>query len=232
MKKDLLAAVHHEIQSACKQSGRKMDDVTLIAVSKNKPWQDVADFLHLGQLDFGENYVQEAIAKVEEVSAWSAKHGPEAKWHFIGSLQSNKAKFLPKRFDLFHALDSLSLAQKLNRACADRATVMNCLVEVNVDDEQSKGGVQPAELNPLLEELANFSSLKVLGLMCIPAVSKSRAPFARLRELLEAANKSGAYSSPLKELSMGMSADFQEAILEGATFVRVGTRLFGERERK
>ncbi|MGZ6290483.1 MAG: YggS family pyridoxal phosphate-dependent enzyme, partial [Bdellovibrionota bacterium] len=152
---------------------------------------------------------------------------------FIGNLQSNKAKFIPGRFAMFHALDSLSLARKLDKASAELKTVLPCLVEVNVDEEESKGGIAADALPAFLESLATFSNLKINGLMCLPAATKaSRAPFAKLRGLLEAANKSGAYPHKLSELSMGMSSDLEEAILEGATYIRVGTRLFGERTKK
>lgn len=226
MKGALLQKLRAEIHAACTEAGRKPSEVTLIAVSKTKPWQDVSEFLALGQKDFGENYVQEALAKIEAVGA-----GP--RWHFIGSLQSNKAKFIPRAFHLFHALDSFSLAQKINRAAEEKCVVQDCLVEVNVDDEASKGGFASATLVKELEQFSSLSHLRVRGLMCIPAAEKpSRAPFARLRELQETLNRAGAYPHPLTELSMGMSNDFREAILEGATFVRVGTRLFGERAKK
>lgn len=226
MKAELLENLKEEIHAACAEAGRKPADVTLVAVSKTKPWQDVTEFLALGQKDFGENYVQEALAKIEAVGA-----GP--RWHFVGNLQSNKAKFIPGAFHLFHALDSFSLAQKLNRAAEEKGVVQECLVEVNVDDESTKGGLTGSQLETELTRMAGLAHLRVRGLMCIPAAEKpSRAPFAHLRELLERVNRAGAYPQMLTELSMGMSNDFREAILEGATFVRVGTRLFGERAKK
>lgn len=237
MKKESLHAVRAEMAEACKLAGRATDSVKLIAVSKTKPWEDVAELIGLGQRDFGENYVQEAVAKAEALDQWAvAGAGRSAPvWHFIGSLQSNKAKFIPGRFSLFHALDSLSLAEKLDKASASRGVKLPCLVEVNVDQEASKAGVGSDQLFGFLEKLSGFPNLEVTGLMCIPAsmgANPDRRPFALLRELQEKANKAGAYSRPLRELSMGMSGDFREAILEGATYVRVGTRLFGERSKK
>lgn len=233
MKADSLRSLQSDIAKACRQAGREKSEVTLIAVSKTKPWEDVTEFLKLGVTEFGENYVQEAVEKVDAVAKWSAENSLQANWHFIGNLQSNKAKFIPGRFTLFHALDSLSLARKLDKASAENNIVMPCLIEVNVDEEESKGGIESEALPALLESLAAFSNLKIKGFMCLPTNSKpSRAPFAKLRSLLEAANKSGAYPHKLSELSMGMSGDLEEAILEGATYIRVGTRLFGERIKK
>jgi pyridoxal phosphate enzyme (YggS family) len=232
MKADNLRNLQADIAKACRQAGREKSEVKLIAVSKTKPWEDVTEFLKLGLTEFGENYVQEAIEKVEAVAKWSAANSLNANWHFIGNLQSNKAKFIPGRFAMFHALDSLSLARKLDKASAELKTVLPCLVQLNVDDEESKGGITADSLPAFLESLAGFTNLKIRGLMCLPAATKaSRAPFAKLRGLLETANKSSAYPQKLTELSMGMSGDLEEAILEGATYIRVGTRLFGERKR-
>ena len=236
-KRERLERVRAEIASACAAAGRSVDSVRLIAVSKTKPWEDVRDFALLGQVDFGENYVQEALAKIQSLDTWAAfdLKAPAVNWHFIGALQSNKAKLAAGEFSLFHALDSLSLAEKLGRAASAKGLVQDCLVEVNVDGESSKAGIAPAELPSFLESLNAVAGVRVRGLMCIPdpALSRSpRAPFALLRAQMEAVNASGAYREKLTELSMGMSADFADAILEGATYVRVGTSLFGARERK
>ncbi|MGE3261115.1 MAG: YggS family pyridoxal phosphate-dependent enzyme [Bacteriovoracia bacterium] len=231
MKRELLENVKSDIRDACQRAGRKPEEVTLIAVSKTKPWEDVAEFLTLGQKDFGENYVQEALEKIAAIKS-DTKISTVPNWHFIGNLQSNKAKFLPGNFGLFHALDSVSLAQKLSKAAAERKVVMNCLVEVNVDNEASKAGISSGHLPAFLKDILELQNIRILGLMCLPsAANASRAPFAKLRDLLEKTNASNIYPHPLRELSMGMSGDFKEAIMEGATFVRVGTRLFGERTR-
>jgi pyridoxal phosphate enzyme (YggS family) len=215
-----LAAVRERIVGACKTTGRDLSEVTLIAVSKTKPWNEVAAFAALGVKDFGENYVQEALAKREAGAA-------DLRWHLIGTQQSNKAKLIAGKFFLFHALDSLSFAEKLNRAAGGHA--QDCLLEVNVDQETTKGGVEESLVPNLLEQLSLLENVRIKGLMCIPAPNSGRGPFARLRELRDRMNALGAYREKLQDLSMGMSADFEEAIREGATYVRVGTTLFGER---
>lgn len=221
-----LAEVLERIRAACAEAGRPLDSVRLIGVSKRKSWAQVAEFISLGLRDFGENYVQEAVEKIEA----QRRSNLTCSWHFIGNLQSNKAKFLPGRFTLFHALDSASLAAKLNNAAAAAAVVQECLLEVNLHSQSSKGGVPAAELAQLLESLNGHANLHVRGLMCIPDPSAPARPaFGQLRELQDKMNASGAYRAKLTELSMGMSHDFADAIREGATFVRVGTALFGER---
>ncbi|RZA04738.1 MAG: YggS family pyridoxal phosphate-dependent enzyme [Proteobacteria bacterium] len=230
-KAERLAGIQGQVAAAAKQAGRAPGDVRLMAVSKTKPWEDVRDFIDLGVRDFGENYVQDALPKIEASRALGLA---DLRWHFIGSLQSNKAKLVAGSFSLFHALDSLSLAKKLGAAASAKGLVQDCLVEVNVDDEASKAGLAPAALPAFLGELAAVEGVRVTGLMCIPAPPlpgrSAREPFARLRELRDSVNAAGVYPSALNELSMGMSADFAEAILEGATYVRVGTSLFGARE--
>lgn len=222
--RERLEAVRTRIREACARSGRREEEVTLVAVSKTKPWEDVRPFAELGVRDFGENYVQEALEK--------RSHAPELRWHLIGTLQSNKAKFIPHNFCLFHALDSLSLAQKLDRAAASVGLVQPCLIEVNVDLETSKGGVGEELLPRFLGELTALKNIRVDGLMCIPAPAPGRdprKPFAKLRGLRDVLALSGVYPGKLPLLSMGMSADFEAAIEEGATHVRLGTTLFGAR---
>jgi len=229
---DRLSIVRERIRGACVKAGRKENEVTLIAVSKTKPWEDVEAFASLGMRAFGENYVQEALEKQKKAAQFATT---KLDWHFIGTLQSNKAKFIPGNFSLFHALHSFSLAQKLNGASAAEGLVQDCLLEVNVDLEATKGGVAQEAITRLLEQLNPLKNLRVTGLMCIPAPSAhrdARAPFAKLRELLDFLNKEGSYREKLSELSMGMSADFEAAIQEGATLIRLGTVLFGERARK
>jgi len=235
-KQERLYKIQEQIRDAAARAGRNPADVRLLAVSKTKSWEEVRDFALLGQVDFGENYVQEALAKTEALETWARDQAqkPLLRWHFIGNLQSNKAKFIPGNFSLFHALDSVSLAQKIAKSAEVRGLVQPCLVEVNVDGEESKGGISPSELPTFLEQCQDLNSLEVRGLMCIPAPRPSgsrREPFALLRALMEKVNASGSYRSPLSELSMGMSSDFEDAILEGSTMVRIGTSLFGERKK-
>lgn len=219
-----LEKIKTQIREACLAAGRKESEVKLIAVSKTKSAEMVRAFAELGVKDFGENYVQEALPKVEELRDLNLD------WHFIGGLQSNKAKFIPGKFSLLHTVDSISLAEKMDKAAAKAALVQDCLLEVNISGEGSKAGLELGSLLPLLARCAELSSLNVRGLMCIPATGLGRAPFAHLRGLLEEANRASVYPRPLKELSMGMSGDFKEAILEGSTMVRIGTALFGERQ--
>lgn len=228
-KSDRLDAIRGKISSACRSAGRKESEITLVAASKTKPWEDLAAFAQLGVKNFGENYIQEAQSKQRA----AAQAGfTDLRWHLIGTLQSNKVKFVPGHFSLFHALDSLSLATRLNTQAAKAELVQDCLLEVNVNLESTKGGVAETHLSELLSRLSPLDNIRILGLMCIPAPSsgrESRAPFAKLRELREKLNEAGAYREKLTLLSMGMSADFEAAILEGSTHVRVGTTLFGER---
>lgn len=224
-KKERYQAVQEKIRSACARAGRKPEDVLLLAVSKTKPAQDILDFLALGQKSFAENYVQEAMDKIEKL-----KDKP-IDWHYIGTLQTNKAKFIPGHFSLLHSLDSLRLAQKIDRAAHSRGHAMNCLIEVNISEQLTKGGVPAEEVPALLTSLASLKFIQIKGLMCIPdpMAKAPRKNFAKLRELLEQMNRSGTYPHKLSTLSMGMTADYEDAILEGSTIVRIGTALFGER---
>jgi len=219
-----LENIKSQIREACLAAGRSESEVKLIAVSKKKNAEMVRAFADLGVRDFGENYVQEALPKVEALRDLSLE------WHFIGGLQSNKAKFIPGKFSLLHTVDSISLAEKVDKAAKNAGLVQDCLLEVNISGEGSKSGLEQGGLLPLLARCAGLGSLNVRGLMCIPAAGLGRAPFAHLRSLLEEANRAAVYPRRLSELSMGMSGDFKEAILEGSTMVRIGTALFGERE--
>lgn len=227
--RERLERVRERIRAACRASGRLESQVTLIAVGKTRPWEDLEAFARLGVKNFGENYVQEALRKQEAARAAKLT---DLKWHLIGTLQSNKAKFVAGNFTLFHALDSLSLAQKLDKTAAALGVKQECLLEVNVDLEDSKGGLAEDAIAKLLEQANPLKSISISGLMCIPAPGDTRGAFARLRELMEKLNDKNAYRDQLGKLSMGMSADFEAAILEGATHVRVGTTLFGERAKK
>lgn len=230
--KERLAQVESQIARACAQAGRKRNEITLVAVSKTQPAEAVEQLAKLGQVDFGENYVQEAVDKVIVLRP----QYNNLRWHFIGKLQSNKAKQLVGNFALIQSLDRLDLAQKLNKVAAEKNYRQACLLEINLDGESSKGGIVATELCQLLQNLSQLENLQIKGLMCIPAPETSaknpRKAFAELREFLEMANKSAAYPTPLTELSMGMSSDFEAAILEGATIIRVGTALFGARAKK
>jgi pyridoxal phosphate enzyme (YggS family) len=219
---DLLARyvrVRNAIDAAAKAAGRAPGDVGLVAVSKVHPYPKIHALYEAGQRDFGENYVQELVEKAEAAK----RDGLDGiRWHFIGHLQTNKVKLLLPHVALIHGVGSLRLAEEI----AKRAThdPVSALVEVNVDGEESKSGVQIPELRSLVERARALPNLDLRGLMCIPDPKRAkgaRDAFHRLAAL-------GA-DLGLSELSMGMTADFPDAIAEGATLVRVGTAIFGER---
>jgi len=229
-----LQVLHERIAAAAARAGRRPDEITLVGVSKRKPASDVVAAVRAGLTHVGENYVQEALAKVSEVNAALAAGGtPRPCWHFIGRLQRNKARHVAIHFDRIETLDRPALGDELDRRAAAAGRTLEALVQVDVSGEPQKGGVAPSELPALLEKSERWQALRVVGLMAIPAASEdpeqTRPAFARLRELRDAlAATSGA--GRLRELSMGMSADFDVAIEEGATIIRVGTAVFGPRE--
>ena len=228
-----LAIVRARIARATEAAGRDPATVRLIAVSKTKQAALVQAALAAGQRLFGENYAQELKEKCDELGAAPANPGaPE--WHFIGALQSNKAKLVVGRAAVIQTCDRSSLARELGKQAAKLALatpgfVQRVLLEVNVGREPQKGGCLPEALPALLREVAALPGLRCEGLMAIPpAEGEPRAWFRALRTLREEAQQAGA--GPLPELSMGMSADFELAIAEGATLLRVGTAIFGARD--
>ncbi|HWR88322.1 MAG TPA: YggS family pyridoxal phosphate-dependent enzyme [Acidiferrobacterales bacterium] len=216
------------IADAARRAGRHPEDVKLVAVSKTQPPEAVAAAFAAGQRVFGENTVQDALTKIPRFA------GQGLEWHFIGHLQSNKARFIPGNFSWVHSLASVKLAERLARLVQEQNTTVNALLEVNITRDPAKHGVAPEDIAPLLEQLlkANLSGVHLRGLMAIgphPATeSERRACFAALRKLRDDCAQRFALPG-FTELSMGMSGDFIEAILEGSTMVRVGTALFGER---
>ncbi len=221
-----LFGVRAQVDAACRAAGRSPDEVTLIAVSKTHPPEAIRAAYQAGQRDFGENYAQELSRKREALSDL-----PDIRWHFIGALQSNKAKLVTPGCVLIHAVDRDSVGEALSRRAVQAAVTQSVLVEVNVGDEASKAGVTPNEAPELISRLRKLPGLSVRGLMCIPPPTESepeaRGYFARLRTLRDALQQS---DPSLALLSMGMSGDFEAALLEGATHVRVGTAIFGERD--
>lgn len=223
-----LDAVRRRISSACERAGRGADEVCLIAVSKTHPPESLRAVLEAGQRHFGESYVQEWQKKADEL--------PEnLKWHFIGHLQSNKARFVAEGIELIHSVDRKSVMKKLNRRSGERVDV---LLQVNIADQQSKSGVDPEGLIDLVELSRNYPNICVRGLMTIPPYvddpEENRPHFQRMRHLFESARRWLEDHAPedisaFEHLSMGMSDDFEVAIEEGATIVRVGTAIFGER---
>ncbi|MBU1002539.1 MAG: YggS family pyridoxal phosphate-dependent enzyme [Proteobacteria bacterium] len=224
--RDQLAETREMIAAAARASGRAPEDVTLVAISKYQPAQALAEAALGGQRHFGENYIQEALAKQDELAHL------DLIWHFTGKLQSNKAKFVPGRFALLHTIDALKLAQALHKrlsaACAPRQDV---LIEVNLALESQKAGVAEQDLPELACELVRMGSMNLTGLMLLPPFDldpEERRPlFARLRELRDGLEVRLGMKLPV--LSMGMTDDFTQAVREGASLVRVGTRIFGTR---
>ena len=225
------------IDAACASAGRSRESVRLIAVSKLHPAESLAQVAAAGQIDFGENYVQEALQKRQDLSANPATAAQCAgiRWHMIGHVQSRKAPLVAGAFNLVHTLDSRKLADAFERRLAEGGARQPVLFEVNVGGESQKSGVMPADLPELADYvLEHCPHLEVQGLMCLPPVfdagEAARPYFARLRELRD--TLSTRLGLPLPELSMGMSGDFEGAVAEGATMVRIGTDIFGPRPAK
>lgn len=221
-----LARVRERIARAARSSGRSPEEVKLVAVTKTFPVEVIRQAIELGVTCFGENRVQEAREKVPAI-------GREVEWHLVGTLQRNKVKYVFDLFDMVQSLDGFLLAQEIDRRARILGAVMPVLVEVNVAGEASKSGVGREELLPLLERLSDLQHVAVKGLMTIPPLAtnpKDAGPcFRELRRLRDQLAARQIPGIALEELSMGMSADFEVAVAEGATMVRVGTAIFGER---
>jgi hypothetical protein len=221
-------AVMDRIRQAATACGRVPESVRLVAVSKTQPAERVLEAIQAGMRIFGENYVQEARAKIDSIS------DEMISWHFIGHLQSNKAKYAVRLFDLIHSVDSPKLARELNRQAARTGKIQQILVQVNVAQEGSKSGVHAETLMDLVGVISELPNLSLKGLMTMPpyfnAPEKVRPFFAELRRLSERVARSRVANVVMQELSMGMTGDFEAAIAEGATLVRVGTAIFGERQ--
>ncbi|MBD9677449.1 YggS family pyridoxal phosphate-dependent enzyme [Pseudomonas sp. PDM18] len=217
-----IAKVRVRIREAEQAKNRTPDSVQLLAVSKTKPATAIREAFACGLADFGENYLQEALLKQTELADLPLT------WHFIGPIQSNKTRPIAEHFDWVHSVDRLKVAQRLSEQRPANLPPLNVLLQVNVSGEDSKSGCSPAELPALAQTVAQLPHLKLRGLMAIPEptedVAAQHAAFARLRELMQALNLG------LDTLSMGMSHDLEAAIGEGATWVRIGTALFGARD--
>jgi pyridoxal phosphate enzyme (YggS family) len=224
-----VAAVRERIARAAERAGRAPDTVRLVAVSKTHPAERVREAFAAGLRDFGENRVQEAEAKVETLAELRAAG---LRWHLIGHLQSNKARRAAALFDVVHSIDSRDLGLRLARLGQEAGRPLRGLVQVDLAGEATKSGLPESDLLPALEALRGAEGLQVEGLMLLPPFLEDpeavRPYFRRLRELLEQACAGGLLAG--RELSMGMSHDFEVAVEEGATLVRVGTALFGERQ--
>ncbi|GAB4479727.1 MAG: YggS family pyridoxal phosphate-dependent enzyme [Burkholderiaceae bacterium] len=223
-----LARVHERISAAARAAGRAPDDIALLAVSKAFAAEAVIAAARAGQRRFGESYVQEAVGKIAQVRAIAP--ALELEWHFIGPIQSNKTRAIAEHFDWVHSIDRLRIAQRLSEQRPADRPPLAVLVQVNVSGEASKRGVAPEQASDLAHAVARLPRLRLRGLMAIPEperdAARQRVPFARLRELLQRLQREGL---AVDTLSMGMSADLEAAIAEGATIVRVGTAIFGQR---
>ena len=221
-----LEKVKERIAKAALRAGRSPDDIQLVAVSKTVSAATIQQAINAGVTILGENYLQEARKKIEEI-------GHAVRWDFIGHLQSNKAKHVVDLFDIIQSVDRLSLAQEINRLAKKKGGTLKILLQVNISGEEAKSGIDPSEVAALLRETITLPNLSVQGLMTMPPYfddpEKARPYFIALRELRDTLKKEHGEYPGLKELSMGMSADFEIAIEEGATIVRVGTAIFGER---
>ena len=215
-------SVLDQIQQACGRVQRDPASVQLLAVSKTHPSQSLRQMYQAGQRSFGENYLQEAMTKIDELQDL------EIEWHFIGHVQRNKTKHLAEKFDWVHGVDRLIIAERLSSQRMDSRKPLNICIQVNIDGQDSKDGCQPDEVATLVEQISQLPHIRLRGLMVIPA-PENHAAFADAKVLFEQVKAQHAQPQDWDTLSMGMSADLEAAIAAGSTMVRVGTALFGAR---
>ncbi len=219
-----LALVHQQIEQAATDYHRESSNISLLAVGKKKPSSDLRNAYNCGQRDFGENYLQEAQAKMRELADL------DIVWHFIGPVQSNKTRVLAESFDWVHCVDRLKIARRLSAQRPQSMPPLNICIQVNIDLEDSKSGVAPDDIIALAEAIRDLPNIRLRGLMAIPAersnFESQREPFAKMKQALQDLQQRGLECDTL---SMGMSHDMQAAIAEGSTLVRIGTAIFGER---
>ncbi|EOH77142.1 YggS family pyridoxal phosphate-dependent enzyme [Enterococcus raffinosus] len=217
-----LHKIEQEIQESCALVSRNPKDVTMVAVTKSVDSKTASELVELGILDLAENRVDKLLDKKQSLSQHQ-----QIKWHLIGNLQRRKVKLIINEIDYFHALDSLRLAQEIQKRAEHQ---IDCFIEINVSGEESKHGLNPAELHSFIQEIAGLDKIRVIGLMTMAPYEASeqevRTIFSTLKDLQESVKKLNLQYAPCTELSMGMSQDFKTAIEEGATFVRIGTALF------
>ena len=222
-----LAEIQENIARAAQKSGRKADDITLVAVTKTISLESIAQAAKLGIKHFGENRVQEFLTKYEQLDT--------STWHMIGHLQTNKVKFIIDKVALIHSVDSVRLAQEIDKRAKQHNIVADILIEINIADEDTKHGVPPEKAKKLIEHIHFLQNICIRGLMCVaPYVEESehnRVYYEKMQRLFVDINSSLLHNVDMRFLSMGMSGDYQIAIEEGANIVRIGTSLFGERNR-
>ena len=219
-----LALIRDLLAKSAVKAQRDPATVKLLAVSKKQSVDKILEAAHAGQRDFGENFVQEGLDKIEKIAS------EELVWHFIGHLQTNKTRTVAEHFDWVHTIDQLKTAERLSRQRPPERDPLSVCLQVNIDEEAAKSGIKPDALAELAQAVQELPGLRLRGLMCLPAVRSTpagqREPFRKLRELAESLS---AMEIATDTLSMGMSADFDAAIAEGATIVRIGTAVFGPR---
>ena len=216
-------SVLDQIQQACGRVQRDPASVQLLAVSKTHPSQSLREMYQAGQRSFGENYLQEALTKIDELQDL------EIEWHFIGHVQRNKTKHLAEKFDWVHGVDRLIIAERLSSQRMDSRKPLNICIQVNIDGQDSKDGCQPDEVATLVKQISQLPHIRLRGLMVIPA-PENHAAFADAKVLFEQVKAQHAQPQDWDTLSMGMSGDLDAAIAAGSTMVRVGTALFGARD--
>ena len=221
-----IAQIQERIIAVCQNCGRDPGEVRLVAVSKKKPAADIEAAIAAGQTLLGESYVQECAAKIDEVRA-------DAEWHFIGALQSNKVKYLRGKVAMIHSVDRFSLAEVIDRQWSKNDACVDILIQVNLGEESSKSGTTASELIDLIRQVAQLRHIHIKGLMALPPwvadPEEVRPYFRQLRELAEQVDTLKLPNVTMRELSMGMSHDYEVAIEEGATLIRIGTAIFGAR---
>ena len=226
MIKENVAEVEARIQAACERAGRRREEVTLIAVSKTKPVRDIYEVMETGIKDFRENKVQEMCDKMEMIQQ-------PLNWHMIGHLQRNKVKYIVDKATLIHSVDSLRLAQQISQEAQKKSVESNILIEVNVAEEESKFGLSTAEVIQMVEEISKLPSVHIKGLMTVAPFTdnpeENRPYFRNLKQLAVDIAEKNIDNVIMSVLSMGMTGDYEVAIEEGATMVRVGTGIFGAR---
>lgn len=227
MLKENYDIVSQKVEKACQRVGRKKEEVTIIAVSKTKPLSDVVELSKYGVMDFGENKVQELCSKYEEI-----EH--PVRWHLIGHLQTNKVKYIVDKVELIHSVDSLKLAAQISKEAVKKDVTVNVLIQVNVAEEETKFGLETQDVMKLVQEAAKLPNIRIQGLMTIaPFVEdpeENREYFQQLKQLFVDIDKKNIDNVTMKILSMGMTNDYEVAVEEGATMVRVGTGIFGARD--
>lgn len=215
--------VLQQIRTACEHAQRAPETVQLLAVSKTHPSERLREMYVAGQRAFGENYLQEALDKIE------ALHDLDIEWHFIGHVQRNKTKHLAEKFDWVHGVDRLIIAERLSNQRGDDQAALNICLQVNIDGQDSKDGCAPEEVAELVAQISQLPKIKLRGLMVIPAPDNTAA-FADAKKLFDEVKRQHAHVQDWDTLSMGMSGDLDAAIAAGSTMVRVGTALFGKRD--